>query len=342
MNLMTINDLPAPATTREGWPWNAGTPEFQNIDRPPRVTIITPSYNQGHYIEETIRSVLLQGYPNLEYIVVDGGSTDNTIEILKKYNTYLRWISEPDKGQTDAINKGLKMSAGEIFAYLNSDDIYLPGAIQEVVAMFLRYPDIDMVYGNIVHIGRESETIEKYQTKPINISTILSFNLYVPQPAVFLRRSVIDDTGYFDDSLDLAMDYDYWIRVLRHHKAGYIDRDLAAARLYPEAKSSSLDMNYRKDLLKIHMKFFSDDVPPELAKLEKKGLGRIYLNSGRVYLGHFMTGDAREDLLLSLKTYPANFIDLTALTALVLSFSGERITKGFIRLKRNLLKMNFY
>jgi len=162
MGPIKLSDLPSPGKGRRGWPWTESTPEVthdENILRWPKISIITPSYNQGEFIEETIRSVLLQGYPNLEYIVIDGGSTDNTVQILQKYEPFLKYISEPDKGQADAINKGLRMATGEIVAYLNSDDVYIQGTFLKIVKIFESRKDIFMVFGDIIHIDKKSKFI---------------------------------------------------------------------------------------------------------------------------------------------------------------------------------------
>src|SRR3954466_16026070 len=155
MRCPTIDQLPPPPAGRTGWPWTVGTPPDASADAAslPRVTIVTPSYNQAEFIEETIRSILLQGYPDLEYFVVDGGSTDNSVEIIRKYEKWItHWVSESDRGQSDAIQKGFNRVTGPVSAYLNSDDIYMPGALQRVGRRFSDGPQLDVVYGNLYRI----------------------------------------------------------------------------------------------------------------------------------------------------------------------------------------------
>lgn len=259
---MKLSDLPPPGKERTGWPWTESSPVPPVDDEKlnwPRISIITPSFNQGEYIEETIRSVLLQGYPNLEYIVVDGGSSDNTLEILRKYGQFLRWISEPDNGQTDAINKGLKICTGDILAYLNSDDVYLPGVFFKIAEVFKSDPEIMMVYGDIIHIDKNSNEIERHITGLIDFQKYLMGMFYIPQPTVFFRKDSFTKVGYFDDSLHLAMDYDYWLRILLKNEAKYIPEPLAKARIYADAKSSRFDYEYLNERLYILNKIFKEN-----------------------------------------------------------------------------------
>jgi glycosyltransferase involved in cell wall biosynthesis len=204
----------------------------------PLVSIITPSFNQGRFIEETLLSVQNQAYKNIEHLVIDGGSTDHTLEILRKYTPSISWISEPDTGQTDAINKGIQKSHGEIIAYLNSDDLYPPDTIKTVVDYFTGHPDVDMVYGDIVHIDEQSRVIEEVKTGTISLEQYMTCQVYLPQPSVFFRKTVVEKIGYFDKNLHLAMDLDYWIRIFLAVQTAYIPQPLAKARFYGETKSN--------------------------------------------------------------------------------------------------------
>lgn len=205
----------------------------------PLVSIVTPSYNQGRFIKKTIESVLTQSYPNIEYIVIDGGSNDGTVEILQAYGDRLDWVSESDRGQTHAINKGMAKVNGEILAYLNSDDIILSDAIQQIVQFFLKNPRCDMVYGNADYIDEEDKVTGSYKTDDYSLMRILK-DCMVCQPAAFWRRRIADEIGPFDEKLDYAMDYDYWLRIA---KAGgnicYLPKKLACSRIYPETKTRS-------------------------------------------------------------------------------------------------------
>ena len=203
----------------------------------PLVSIVTPSFNQGRFIEETILSVKNQSYPNIEHIVVDGGSTDNTVEILKMYESSynLRWISEPDKGQADAVNKGFALSQGEIIGWLNSDDVYFDrDVIRIVVQEFQRHPEADIIYGDIVFIS-EDGLILKVQCVPSFSYSRLLRGCFIEQPAVFLRRNVIEKYQ-LDTGLRYAMDYEYWLRIGKEYHFHHLPRILAADRNYSGRK----------------------------------------------------------------------------------------------------------
>lgn len=205
----------------------------------PLVSIVTPSFNQGEFIRETIESVLNQTYKNIEYRVIDGGSTDQTLEILKSYGDRFPWVSEPDRGQTNAINKGLALSHGEILAYLNSDDVLEPDAVEKVVKFFLTHPGIDLVYGKAYYIDKTGNITGLYNTKDYSFARLMSDNC-ICQPAAFWRKEIAERCGPFDESINFGMDYEYWMRMDRAGgKLFHIPDILARSRLYAETKTLS-------------------------------------------------------------------------------------------------------
>ena len=211
----------------------------------PRISLITPSLNQGKFIEATIRSVLSQNYPNLEYIVMDGGSLDNTLKILEQYSDRLKWISEKDNGQTSAINKGLRMANGEILAYLNADDLFLPGTLFKVAKIFMEYPEVIWVTGQCRIIDENNREIRRLITAYKNFwlryghRFALLITDYISQPATFWRAKVLNDFGYPDENLHYAMDYEYWLRLYSKCPPQLIPEYLAAFKIHPHSKTTT-------------------------------------------------------------------------------------------------------
>jgi hypothetical protein len=221
----------------------------------PLVSIVTPSYNQGRYIGETIESVLNQDYPNLEYLILDGGSTDNTLTILRRYEGRLMWISERDRGQADAINKGFRMARGEILGWLNSDDTFLPGSIRKVVEYFRTHQDVGMVYGEGYHVDAVGKIIERYNTEPFSFKRLAEI-CFICQPTVFLRAEVVKDIGPLDIGLRYSLDYDYWMRVAKRFRIGYLGEYLANSRLHIETKTLSQRVGVQQDILQTVKKHY--------------------------------------------------------------------------------------
>jgi glycosyltransferase involved in cell wall biosynthesis len=213
-----------------------------------KVTIITPTYNQAEYIEQTILSVLNQNYKNIEYIIIDGGSNDGTIDIIKKYEDQLSyWISEKDNGQSHAINKGLKLATGDIVNWLNSDDWLEPNAINKIVNYFEKNEEIDIVFGNCNIVYPEND-VSLYTAVPFN-PIDFSSRISVHQPSTFWRMELMNKIGSVDESLHYCMDYDLWAKMLFTNKSGMLNEVLANFRRYPESKTSHYEkvfFDYRK------------------------------------------------------------------------------------------------
>lgn len=293
----------------------------------PLVSIVTPSFNKGQYIEETIQSVLSQDYPNIEYIVIDGGSTDGTRAILEKFTGRIQWVSEPDKGQSDAINKGWMRAKGEIIAYLNADDTYAPGAIRAAVTYLQEHPDIGMVYGDGILTDGVGRVLSKYRAGEFGLRELFYCRDNILQPAVFLRREVYERIGGIDESLHLAMDLDYWIRVGLRFRVAYLPQPLATAKIYGEAKSVALMHQYVADYEHILAKIFSDpDLPPELAAEKNAVYTWVYTKGGLDYL-HL--GMARDGLRYLGKAFRLNpFRCVAGCLTLVVTYITGRIRRS--------------
>jgi len=227
----------------------------------PRISIVTPSYNQAQFLERTILSVLNQNYPNLEYIIIDGGSTDGSIKIIKKYEKYFAyWINEKDKGQADGINKGFKKATGDIFTWLNSDDIYLPNTLFKIAEVFTKYPNVDVIYGNQIDINEKDEIIgEMINTYWIPFISELGFKyggFGFHQPASFWRKEIFFGSGLLNPGLHFCMDIDMFIRfILNNAKFKYVREYFACFRHHQNSKTSRLQYLAKKEIQEIYNKY---------------------------------------------------------------------------------------
>jgi glycosyltransferase involved in cell wall biosynthesis len=221
----------------------------------PLVSIVTPSFNQARFLETTIRSVLDQDYPNLEYIIVDGGSTDGSREIIERYNDRLAWwVSERDQGQTDAINKGFARARGEFLAWLNSDDTYLPQAISEAVAFLQAHPAVGMVYGEANLIDETGQVIGKFPARQTDYRRLKRGFVHIPQQASFFRSSLWRQVGPLDPTFYFAMDYDLWVRIARLAPLVHVPRLWANFRLHETGKSVIADDRCWPEMLRVHFR----------------------------------------------------------------------------------------
>lgn len=244
----------------------------------PSISIVTPSLNQADFIRATIDSVFRQDYPALDYAVRDGGSQDGTLAILQSYGARLKWVSAADGGQSAAINAGWRESNGEILAYLNSDDLYLLGALLRVGEFFAAHPEVDLLYGDCDQIDAAGRVTGRYPTCAYDYLRLVREAVnFIPQPAVFFRRRVWERIGGLDESLHYVMDFDYWLRAGVHFRAAYLPERLAALRLHAGAKSVAQVSGFGAELERVYRRLFAQpDLPPAVKAIERQALGNVF------------------------------------------------------------------
>ena len=231
--------------------------------RNPLVSIITPSYNHRRFIQATIESVLSQNYPNIEYLIIDGGSTDGTPELLQSYADRLQWISERDQGQCDAINKGFRMARGEIVAWLNSDDTYCPGGLCRAVDHLVSHPELAMVYGRGYEIDESGQVIQEFPAaQAFDYWRLVYLWDYILQPTVFMRREALFKVGLLDLDLNWAMDWDLWLRFAARYPIGYLPVPIANSRIHGQTKTSVGGFPRLREILKVMRRHGSLRYPP--------------------------------------------------------------------------------
>jgi glycosyltransferase involved in cell wall biosynthesis len=224
-----------------------------NSSNLPLVSIVTPSFNQVRFLESTIRSVLEQDYPNIEYILVDGGSNDGSLEVIRRYAEKISWwVSEKDRGQTDAINKGFEHAHGDILAWLNSDDTYEPHALVEAVELLVNFPQIGLVYGDANFIDENGCRIGHFPAAQTDYQRLRRGYVHIPQQASFWRANLWRKVGPLDPSFYFAMDYDLWVRIAKLAALKYIPRVWANFRLHTQGKTIVSDDRCWPEMLKVH------------------------------------------------------------------------------------------
>ncbi len=270
MRALTLADLPPPPSGRAGWPWaedGSLLPDTLPNGSPwPRVSVVTPSYNQAQFIEETIRSALLQGYPNLEYIIVDGGSTDGSVEIIRRYADHLAWwVSEPDSGQSEAINKGFARATGDILAWLNSDDVYLPGAMAASVAHLTAHPEVNLVYGDAQIIDETGNRVGGIAGARFDLKRLVTDIHPIPQPTAFWRRETTTRLGPLRTDLHYVMDWEWWLRVARSGGGlTHLPGERAQFRVHTASKTGSQWLRFFGERRQVLEAFFAQpDLPVE-------------------------------------------------------------------------------
>ncbi len=248
---LELQQLPAPPPGKQGWPWQV-TPAAAatNITGWPKISVVTPSYNQGQFIEQTIRSVLLQNYPNLEYFIIDGGSRDASVEVIRKYAPWLSyWVSEPDRGQSQAINKGFARATGEIMCWLNSDDYFAPDTLQ-TAAQVLSQPGHQALVGHTAAVFQDGRPpligLGCYENRLRVLKFWKGYQMH--QPSIFWRRAVFEKTGLLREDLHQIMDFDYWVRMAEHVSFVNVDQVLSYCNQHAAAKTGDNCAQARRDM----------------------------------------------------------------------------------------------
>jgi len=317
MRCPTLADLPSPPINKTGWMWTEENPKFPNIGPNghllPRVTIVTPSYNQGRFIEATIRSILLQGYPNIEYIIIDGGSSDNSVEIIKKYEPWLAyWVSEKDRGQAHAINKGFARASGDIYAYLNSDDFFEPGALFSCVQAFRC--GHQWVVGR-VRCWQENVGYWPFPQIPGKSFARWFLSCPIPQAGCFWSAELHHEMGQFREDLNYIIDYEFWLRFrfIKKIEPLIIDQPVAVYRIHSQSKTVAENSGFTRE-----SKFIREQYKHHLTYLQRGWLwiarwhrrARVHGKRAVMFIKKGEFRAAIRHVILAFVTWPLLMMDL--------------------------------
>ncbi len=286
----------------------------------PTLTVITPSFNQGRFLAETIESVLNQGVRGLEYIIVDGGSTDESIEVIKKYERHLAWwVSEKDRGQSHAINKGLARATGGFVAYLNSDDAYLPGALHSALDALARSPGARWVAGGVIGFGSEEMQVHEWHRPkvPKTLLDLLTWRFQIAQPGNVWSREMLNEVGGFDESLRYLFDVNLYATLLaRGEKCIALDRPLAAYRFHPSSKTVAEGALFQPEWDRIRQRFVPElPLPTRLVARHRIALlesGTLYTRAARAQAAG-KGAEARTLFRSAVRAYPPSLLSRSGL-----------------------------
>jgi glycosyltransferase involved in cell wall biosynthesis len=271
----------------------------------PKVSIVMPSFNQAQFLEQAVLSVINQDYPNLEYIIVDGASSDGSVEIIQRYEPQLSWwVSEPDKGQSDAVNKGWKKATGEIIGWLNSDDVLLPGAVSRMVDAFCVTPEMGLIYGDVFSIDTVGEIFNIMTFDDWDLEDLMAFAI-ISQPGVFMRQDVLEDVGYLDAEMHFLMDTHLWLKMVQLAPMRYLPGPVAAARYHPAAKNVGAGARYGRDAYKIVEWMKTQPILAEkMERIPKRVMAGAHRISARYLLDGGDSRNALRDYIKCLFAHP--------------------------------------
>jgi glycosyltransferase involved in cell wall biosynthesis len=313
---------------------------------PPLVSIVMPSYNQAAYLEQAICSVLDQDYPNLELLVIDGLSTDGSVEIIRKYASRLAWwVSEKDHGQAEAINKGFKQARGEIIGWLNSDDLYQPGSIRAAVEALAASPQVGMVFGDVLAINAAGETTNIMHYGNWGLEDLMQFQI-IGQPGVFMRRSTLVEAGFLEEKFHFMLDHQLWLRMAQVAPMKHLDCVLAAARFHAEAKNVALASAFGEEAYRVvdWMKNQAG-LAERFQRNRRKILAGAHRMNARYLLDGGQPGPALRSYLRSLVNYPpiaAREAHRIVFAAASLFVNVDRLRAAYLRLRRRLVTGNVH
>jgi glycosyltransferase involved in cell wall biosynthesis len=252
----------------------------------PRISVVTPSYNQAKFLERTILSVINQGYPNLEYIIIDGGSTDGSTDLIKKYEKHLTyWISEKDCGQSHAINKGLKIVTGDWVAWQNSDDIFYPGTFESLANAARKNSQSSLIIGNMNMIDEQGDVINDLKYVTPTYESLLAEGMVLTNQAAFWRRSIHEKIGYLKEDLHYGFDFEWFLRILQHGRATHVNKTWGGLRMHSQTKTSQFQMYFDKEYARIR-----EDRQTSKAQLRLFQLRRLSLMLARGDLAYIVRG----------------------------------------------------
>lgn len=329
MRSLLMGEIPPPPHGNVGWPWadvnQDLSPSMKDHKPWPRVTIVTPSYNQVNFIEAAIRSVLLQYYPHIEYIVFDGGSTDGSVAVIRKYASHLTyWESNPDMGQSHAINKGWRMATGRYLWWLNADDLLTPGSIAASVGFLEDRPDVDLVYGDLVVIDDQDRVLDRFLYQDFELELFIRDYQNVAQPGALLRRRALKRIGFLDEQLHYVMDREFWLRLaLEGGKVAHVPKALAYYRVHTEAKTQAgSPQAVQERYLCTARALNHPNIPPAIVQCKHLVWANTHNVCARVYMKCGEYGSALREIGHALRLDPSQVFSLSTWSTALISLWG--------------------